>query len=546
MSFRKSIAVSAVATPAGWTTLPTGAAPARVGIGRSVGSAHPALAATGAIHPGSARAGVTPRATVAAHDALAYVNPTPLAERASAPGYAWGALATRTSVTNQPKTSHEIVRGEAYNATVSIPQQTAVPVAAKADGSGVAHNAAITGASLSSTPFTATGTGEANDAVVTGGSTALPVLLSDGNNASHITASPTLTTARNQAASIVFAALGIPAGGVIEWIAPVVTEAHYPDSGYFTVAELHASNGVGQHKTPWSLTQTGATPADGEFRTSIGTVHPSASDGVTWSECDDDTFTALVAWGPVWYDVTSTVTAPPRLAELALLVSYRNAPTVTITSPAGTQTNPRVPIVWSVLEGGVLAEASPALDTRQESYRAIVVLDGELDGAAVAAGDPGFDPTTATAAFDTGRVYSATTAVTVTSHLSPADYWFYVMAWQPPVGATEMASDWAEVGPITVDVSSVLPGGAAAVAAPTVTVVEDNATYAMDITVTRVAPGIGEVAPTYFVVQRLDGGVWTDLQGATNLTGAGPWTVSDSSPPAGQTAQYRARGVYVV
>lgn len=363
--------------------------------------------------------------------------------------------------------------------------------------------------------------------------------LSDSSDATYIVAHGALVSLSRELAYVVFANPAVPSGAVIEWVSPMLRERHGVVGGYLTAAEIHATSTAGQHKTSWSLAQTGTNPADGVFYTSMGPLHLKAGDGKEWSDCDQDSFTAVIAWGPNWFDA-SVVAAPyPQAAKIELVVSYRRPPTVTISSPSGVVADPRTTVVWQTIETGVAAEANPSLNTQQEAYRLIVVPSGTLDGASVAAGAAGFNPETAvTVSHDSAKTYSAVTTARVTTQLSPGtSYWFYVKAWQPPVGSREMTSAWTGVGPYTVTT-------AFTVADPTVNATQVTNSSSVLVTITASVVGGGETAPSFYQLQKRVNGLWRDVENYTRLTGAGPWNFTDSASGAGPTS-YRARGVYI-
>lgn len=359
------------------------------------------------------------------------------------------------------------------------------------------------------------------------GAASLHSALSDSNDGTYIESSSSLSVIKTQLMYAIFAPLALPANATIEYIQPVVRERHGV-GGHLTVAELHARDSTGVHKTAWSQAPIGTNPDDNTWRTTEGPIFTKAADGVEWSTCEDDSFTAVLAWGPRWWDAYyTTIDTKPAMTRLELVIAYRLPPTTSIGGPSGTITDPRPPVEWNTGQ-------------TQEAYRLIVVPVGATDGVGAAAGSGGFEPSTVVSPpYDSGKVYSATTEAVVTNHLPPGvSYYFYVKTWAPSIGQVEMPSAWTFTGPHAVT--------GAVVKAPTIDLAEDSASYTVKATITRVAPGGGETAPTWFQVQEWDEATatWFDVLGAQRLSGAGPWIVFDSTREFGETVLYRARGVY--
>lgn len=361
------------------------------------------------------------------------------------------------------------------------------------------------------------------------GSPTMHQALGDGNDGTYIESANNIATVSRQLAYVVFSNLALPAGAVIEYIQPVVRERHGA-TGHLTVAELNARNAAGLHKTPWSLSPIGTNPADNAWRSSAGPIYAKASDGVAWSDCDPTTFTAVIAWGPRWYDSSFTsIVTRPALSRVELVVAYRVGPSVTIAAPvAGPLSDPRPAVEWETGE-------------TQEAFQVIVVPSNATDSSGRSAGTVNFAPdTVASPAWDSGKRYSATGEAVVGQHLTPgASYYFYVRAWAPAIGDTEMVSSWAVTGPFSVT--------AATVTAPTIDVAPDEDTYSVRVTVTRVAASGAEQAPTFFSLEQWDeeSSTWLEVQGAQRFSGPGPWSYFDSTRSAGETVTYRARGRYV-
>ena len=353
--------------------------------------------------------------------------------------------------------------------------------------------------------------------------------LSDSNDGTYIRSGGNLATVRFQLIYCIFAPLNLPTGAVIEYIQPVIRERHASGSGWMTVAELHASNATGQHKTAWSQAQIGTNPADNQWRTTNGPIFTKAADGTAWSDCDQRTFTAVIVWGPRWHDVYySTIATPPELTRVELVVAYRTPPGTGVNEPSGPIANPQPPVEWETGE-------------TQEAYRVIVVPVGSTDGSGRTAGSASFDPSTVVnPSYDSGKVYSATTETVVTEHLPPAaSYYFYVRTWAPSVNNVEMPSPWTFSGPFAVAADTVTP--------PELLLSEDADSYSVQVAVTRVAATGSEVDPTYYSLQRWNEitSAWDQVQGAQRLSGPGGWSYFDSTHGAGATVLYRARGVYV-
>lgn len=359
--------------------------------------------------------------------------------------------------------------------------------------------------------------------------TSIGAALSDANDGTYLESGASLATVRQQLAYAIFSPLNLPSGAVIEYIQPVVRERH-GQGGHITVAELHARDSYGVHKTAWSLAPIGANPADNTWRTTNGPIYFKAADGTEWTDCQQDSFTAVIAWGPRWWDVYfSTIDVKPALSRIELIVAYRTDPPCTIggtgTAPVS---DPRPPVTW---ESGQV----------QEAYRVVVVAVGTVDGSGRSAGSATFDPATVAApAYDSGKVYSALTETVVTRHLTPGfSYYNYVRVWGPSIGTRELFSPWAVSGPYAV--SQVVAK------APTIVITEDTSTYSLNVAVTRVVPGGAEVAPAYYSLQSYDQdtSTWVDVQGAQRFSGPGPWSYFDSTRSASDTVKYRVRGVYI-
>lgn len=362
------------------------------------------------------------------------------------------------------------------------------------------------------------------------GAATVHAALSDASDGSYIQSGSSLATVKQQLMYVVFSDLNLPAGAVIEYVQPVIRERHAAGSGWMTVTEITARNNSGTHKTAWSQAQIGANPADNAFRNTNGPIFTKAADGTEWSDCDDSTFTAVLAWGPNWYETYySTIAIPPALSKVSLNVAYRLPGGTVVNEPGGPITDPRPPVGWET-------------GNTQEAYRVVVVAVGTTDSSGRTAGSSSFDPGAVLhPAFDTGKVYSATTASVVTSHLPPGiSYYFYVRTWQPSVGSVEMPTPWTRTGPFAVTAS--------VVKAPTLLLTEDATSYTVQVAVARVAPVGAEVAPTFYGLQRWVGArsTWEDVQGATRLSGPGGWAYFDGTASAGDTVLYRARGVYVL
>lgn len=361
------------------------------------------------------------------------------------------------------------------------------------------------------------------------GSSSVNAALADSNDGTYIQSGANVATASVQQVEVRFAPLNLPTGAVIEYIQPVVRERH-GQGGHLTVASLHANNATGAHKTPFSLAATGANPADNVWRTTNGPIFQKASDGVEWSACDPATFAATIAWGPRWWDTYySSIAVRPAISKLDLLVAYRLAPVCTINYPsAGSIADPRPTVSWGS-------------SGQQEAYRVIVVASDATDGSGRTVASANFTPETVSApAFDSGKVYSSLVEAVASQHLTPgATYHFFVRSWAPSIGSTEMPSAWASVGPVAVTAETVTP--------PSISVVEDDASYSVQVTVTREAPGTDETAPTYYSAQRWNGetAAWEAVTAAQRLSGPGPWSYFDSARAAGETVLYRARGVFI-
>jgi len=359
------------------------------------------------------------------------------------------------------------------------------------------------------------------------GSGSINAALADSNDGSYIESGGNLATVKNQLAYVIFAPLDLPDGAIIEYIQPVVRERH-GQGGWLTVAELHATNSSGRHKTAWSQAPIGSNPADNSFRLTYGPIYTKAADGTEWSDCNDDTFTAVIAWGPNWYDTYySSITNRPALSKVDLVVSYRMPPPCEVTDPGGSIDDPRPPIEW---ESG----------QTQEAYQLIAVATTAIDGSGRTAGSASFDPSTVVdPAYDSGKVYSAINSAVVQTHLTPGtSYLFYVRTWAPNVGSVQMPSPWTFTGPVSIAAETVTP--------PTLSLAEEDDYYTVQATVTRVAAGGGEVDPTFYSLQRWveSSSTWEDIQGAQRLSGPGAWSYFDGTHSAGETVRFRARGVY--
>lgn len=359
------------------------------------------------------------------------------------------------------------------------------------------------------------------------GAASVHAALADSSDVTYVTTSTSPSTARAQMSDVKFASLALPAGAVIEWVKPVVREAH-TGTTYLTVYLVYARSYDGfPHSTANSRSPIGSNPGDNVFRTTDGPVFTKASDGVKWHTLDPSTFSAQLLIGPANNFPTSTIT-PPKMAKIDLVVSYRVAPTVTSITPAAGSTGDTQPAV-SWLTGET-----------QEAYRVVVVTPSQQDSSGRTPGSVGYDPSTvAQPVWDSGKVYSATQSAVVTNHLdNGSGYFIYVRSWAPAVNNVEMASAWTTAGQVNVANLNI--------ASPSIMVADDVAAYTLKVTVTRVAPSGGEVAPLYYTLQRqADDGTWADVAGATQLSGPGEWQYYDPLAAPGNNQAYRVRGVYV-
>lgn len=374
----------------------------------------------------------------------------------------------------------------------------------------------------SSTP-----TGFGYSALTIVGAASIHAALADGSDVTYVTTSTNPSTVSLQRSEVQFAALALPAGAVIEWVKPVIREAH-TGAPYLTVAYVFARSYDGfPHTTPNSTAQVGANPGDGVLRTTDGPVFTKASDGVKWHTLDPSTFAAMIVPGPKNGFPTSTITAP-RIAKFDLVVSYRVPPTVaSITPAAGTTSETKPAVTWSTGQ-------------TQEAYRVVVVTPGQQDSLGRTPGSVGYDPSTvAQPIWDSGKTYSATQSAVVGVSLdNGTSYYVYIRSYAPAVNGVEMASAWTTAGVLSI--------AGLDVAAPTVTVLDDTDSYTLRVSITRVAPAGAQVAPLYYTLQRLDeDNVWADVQSAAQLSGAGGWQYYDTLAVPGNSHSYRVRGVYL-
>lgn len=349
--------------------------------------------------------------------------------------------------------------------------------------------------------------------------------LSDSSDATYIESAATLATTKRQRTWVQFAPLALPAGAVIEYVQPLIRERHGV-GGWLTVSEIHASNSSGRHKTAWSQAALGSNPADNVWRSTYGPIYTKAADGTEWSDCTDSTFTAVLSWGPNWYELYHpSIVTKPALSKVDLVVSYRVPPTVAITSLGGSITDPRPQVEWDSGE-------------TQEAYRLVVVAAGTVDSSGRTAGSVNFNPAgVQTKAYDSGKVYSAVETAVVQTHLPPGStYYIYVRVWSPGIGSREMPSLWGFVGPLSIATETVQQ--------PLLTLTADNDTYTVRATVTRQNAQSPNMTPTFYALQRLTSNGWEDVQGAQRLSGSGPWAYFDGTHAANETVKFRARGVY--
>lgn len=134
-------------------------------------------------------------------------------------------------------------------------------------------------------------------------------------------------------------------------------------------------------------------------------------------------------------------------------IQFNEKPAVVVTGPAeaGTITNTTRPTVtWTFTD----VENDP-----QEAFQVKVFTLAQYSAG-------GFDPTTSTAAYDSGKVYSNATTHTITADLANGTHRAYVRAWQP-WAASEHVSDWdSNTFSVAVDPPSP-PNPISAVADPT-------------------------------------------------------------------------------
>ena len=210
--------------------------------------------------------------------------------------------------------------------------------------------------------------------------------------------------------------------------------------------------------------------------------------------------------------------------ELQVDVDLVNAPTASVTSPSGSVTNTSKPdVAWAFTDS----------DGDAQAYYQVKVFSAAQYGVV------GFDPTSATATWDSGEIGSADTSTSVGDYLANSTtYRAYVRVGKTLNGAP-FWSAWA-FSQFTVNLTPPT--------VPTASATFDSATNRVLVTGTGAAP-TGYDSQT-FEVQRSDdaGATWIGVRDAADLLPNSSFIaqVYDYEAPRGGTSRYRVRSVGVL
>lgn len=239
--------------------------------------------------------------------------------------------------------------------------------------------------------------------------------------------------------------------------------------------------------------------------------------GGAWSQADIDAIRIQVTEYKSGADEANII-------ELFVDVDKATKPTVTVSTPTGTVTDTAKPEVS-------FAYTDPDASDEQAFFE-VKMFSAAQYGAA------GFEPTEATATFDSGTIASVEQTYTITDYLDNATYRAYVRVAKN-IGGVAFWSDWAYSG-FTLNVTRPT--------APTVSVSWSQANSRASVTITGTASASFDYQ--YFEVERsIDGGtVYEQVRNGNELyPGVGfAATLYDYEVKRGLTARYRARSIGVV
>lgn len=261
-------------------------------------------------------------------------------------------------------------------------------------------------------------------------------------------------------------------------------------------------------KGAFSLESVGSTLSTGTIETRSLAARATNADGSSFVQADLDSL-----------QVNSYIIGTSSRAyvyETYLDVVYNEAPVVVVTAPAdaSTITNDSQPsVAWTY--------SDPESDV-QERYQVKVFSAAQY-------GAGGFDPSTSTAAWDSGEVLSAATTVEIATVLPNATYRAYVQVADVGSGGRFGAWDYNQ---FTLNVTGP--------AVPTFTATADNTLKRVEL----VATSAGVPAVEFFDFEYSDdsGATWAAVRGATRVAAVGTSaTVYDYEAPPNTARQYRAK-----
>lgn len=245
----------------------------------------------------------------------------------------------------------------------------------------------------------------------------------------------------------------------------------------------------------------------------VGQWYSTAPDGSEWTQ---SAISALRAQVTEYRDTTDR----SYVYELYIDVDIANQATVTVSAPTGTITATAKPdVTWSVTDP----------DGDAASYYQVKVFDSATYGAA------GFDPSTASATWDSTQVPSGDVSTTVGTYLSNGAYRAYVRSGKS-INGVAFFSGWA-YSSFTISLSPPT--------VPTLATSYDSAQNRVLLTATGAAP-TGFASQAYDFEKSTDSGVtWSSVRFGLALAPNASYVASiyDNEPTRGLTMRYRVRSV---
>lgn len=245
--------------------------------------------------------------------------------------------------------------------------------------------------------------------------------------------------------------------------------------------------------------------------------YSSAPNGEAWSQ-------ALL--NEIMVQVTDYRDGASRafIYELQVDVDTVTAPTTTVTSPSGTITTTSKPdVAWSFTDP----------DGEAQAYYQVKVFTAAQYGVV------GFDPTTATATWDSGQIGSGDGSASIGVYLANSTTYRAYVRTGKTLNGGPFWSDWA-FSQFTISLTPPTT--------PTVTASFESATNRVLVTATGAAP-TGYDSQTFAVERSDDGGTtWVAVRDASDLVpnSSNAAQVYDYEAARGVTVRYRARAIGVL